>query len=238
MAAGKSLTRAQILAAAAAVADADGVEAVTMRRVGARLGVEAMSLYHHVRGKAALLDGLVDRIVAEIEAEIRGDSPHATPDGDESWRDVVRGRSLAARRVMLAHPWAPGVIGSRGGVPGSIFGLYEEALGAMVRGGCSYRLAHRAMHALGSLLLGFTQELFSAPAAGTTDDRGDEASEAEFAAMAGVLPYTMAMLAAETHAVDDPTLGWCDSQTEFEVTLDLLLDGIERTRLAEATQRA
>ncbi|AEG44768.1 TetR/AcrR family transcriptional regulator C-terminal domain-containing protein [Isoptericola variabilis] len=223
------LSRDRVLRAAALLADAGGLATVTMRHVAAELGVEAMSLYHHVKGKEALLDGLVEVVASEVHAEIG--RRHLPAD---DWRAVVRERCLAARTVMLRHPWAPALLGTRTSIPPAVFGLYEEVLGAMVRGGCSYRLAHRAMHALGSMVLGFSQELFSPAGAGgapETDD-ADDAAEAALAAMAEALPHLTAMVAAELHDAGDPTLGWCDSQTEFEFTLDLLLDGIERARAA------
>jgi hypothetical protein len=98
----------------------------------------------------------------------------------------------------------------------------------LVGGGFSYHVAHRALHAFGSLPLGFAQEVFSPAAAGGSTDV--EAAEADFAAMAGSLPHLTAMMAAEIHDATDPALGWWDSQTEFEFTLDLLLDGLERLR--------
>ncbi|WP_277211742.1 TetR/AcrR family transcriptional regulator [Isoptericola croceus] len=225
MAATKSVTRERVLAAGVALADADGLAAVTMRGVASRLGVEAMSLYHHLPGKKEeLLDGLIDLVAVEI-AQAVSEQPAA----DDGWVTQVRARCLAARSVMLRHPWMPGLLGSRTTIRPAVFQLYEDVLGAMVRGGCTYRLAHRAMHALGSMVLGFSQELFS------PGDAGDaEASEAEMEAMAAALPYTTAMVASELHDAGDPTLGWCDSQTEFEFTLDLLLDGLERARLTEA----
>ncbi|PFG43733.1 TetR family transcriptional regulator [Isoptericola jiangsuensis] len=226
MAATRALTRDRVLDAAVALADDDGLAALTMRGVAARLGVEAMSLYHHLPGKKdELLDGLIDVVAAQVAAAL-ADRPPAE-DGEGAWVAEVRARCLAARTVMLAHPWAPPLLASRSGIRPAVFQLYEDVLGVMVRGGCSYHLAHRAMHALGSMVLGFTQELF-APGGG--DDA--EATEAETEAMAAALPYTAAMVAAEVHAAGDPTLGWCDSQTEFEFTLDLLLGGLERARVA------
>jgi AcrR family transcriptional regulator len=224
-AARQPLSRERVLGTAAAIADADGLDAVTMRRVASELGVEAMSLYHHLPGKGGLLDGLLDVVVAEIdEAVATAFGPHdAAPD---DWRDVVRTRCLAARSVMLRHPWAPALIGSRTSIPPGVYGLYEEVLGAMVRGGCSYRVAHKALHALGSMVLGFTQELFRPADAGGRLE--PDRAEAELAAMAEALPYTTAMVASEIHDAADPTLGWCDSQTEFEFTLDLLLNGLAR----------
>ncbi|MEG3616745.1 TetR/AcrR family transcriptional regulator [Isoptericola haloaureus] len=216
------LNRDRVLEAAVALADAEGLGAVTMRGVATRLGVEAMSLYHHLPGKKdELLDGLVDVVAAEIHAGL------AARDGvGDDWVADVRSRCLVAREVVLRHPWLPALLGSRPAIRPGVYTLYDGVLGAMVSGGCSYRLGHRAMHALGSMVLGFTPELFS-PEAGD-EDATPEALEA----MAQTVPHITAMVAAELHDPADPTLGWCDSQTEFEFTLGLLLDGIERSRRA------
>jgi Tetracyclin repressor-like, C-terminal domain len=101
-------------------------------------------------------------------------------------------------------------------------------VGTLIDAGFSYRIAHRALHAFGSLPLGFAQEVFSPTSAGGSLEAGT--TEAEMAAMADALPHMTSMMTAEAHDVADPTLGWCDSQTEFEFTLDLLLDGLERLR--------
>jgi AcrR family transcriptional regulator len=216
------LTRERLLSTAVGIADADGLPAVTMRRLAADIGVEAMSLYHHLPGKSGLLDGLVDTVVAEIAAAV-AELPET---GD--WRAAVRQRCLGARSVMLRHPWAPGLIASRTTIPPGVYLHYEALLATLVGGGFSYHLAHRALHALGSMVLGFVQEPFS-PAA--TADDGDP-PDADLAEMARALPHLTAMVAAESHADDDgtETLGWCDSQAEFEFTLDLLLDGLARRR--------
>ena len=220
------LSRDRVLAAAIEIADAEGLRAVTMRRVAAELRVEAMSLYHHVPGKDALLDGLVDAIVAEIGATI--DSRDGTFGGDRDWHTALRQRCLSARDVMERHPWAPGLVSSRTTIPVALYAYYEEILATLVGGGFSYHLAHRALHALGSMALGFAQELFSpAPAGGELDE---EAAAAELAQMAEVMPHLTAMVAAELHDHEEDPLGWCDSRAEFEFTLDLLLDGLARAR--------
>lgn len=222
----ESLSRERVLAAAAGLADRHGLQAVTMRRLAGELGVEAMSLYHHFVGKEALLDGLVDTVAAEVAAAVAELPP------TDDWRDDVRGRCLAARRVMLRHPWAPEVIGSRAAIPPGLFAHYEAILGAMVEGGLSYHLGHRGLHALGSMALGFVQELFS-PAAGTDAEMGEEDLERMILA----LPHMTAMVASEIHTNDGDVLGWCDSQAEFEFTLDLLLDGLERERSPRGDRR-
>ncbi|WP_117214171.1 TetR/AcrR family transcriptional regulator [Allorhizocola rhizosphaerae] len=222
------LSRERVLAAAVALVDAEGLQALTMRRLATLLGVEAMSLYYHVRGKDALIDGVVDSVVGEIEAAVAGVD---TSGNETDWRGRLRRRFLAARHVMLRHPWAPGLLSSRRSVPVGVYVYYDGILATLVSAGFSYRLAHRALHAFGSLPLGFAQEVFSpAPAAGGDDASEADAAEAEFAAMAEALPHLTAMMETEIHDADDPTLGWCDSQVEFEFTLDLLLNGLERLR--------
>jgi AcrR family transcriptional regulator len=217
----KPLSRERALAAAVALADAEGLKALTMRRLAADLGVEAMSLYYHLPGKEGLLDGLAETVIGEIEAAVA----RTAETGD--WRTSLRQRFLSAREVMLRHPWAPGLLSSRRTIPFGVYAYYDAIVATLISGGFSHRVAHRALHAFGSLALGFAQEIFSpAPAGGTMDV---EATEADLPGMAEALPHLSAMMEAEAHDAADPTLGWCDSQVEFEFTIDLLLDGIERT---------
>lgn len=219
------LSRERALAAAIALVDAEGLPALTMRRLASALGVEAMSLYHHLPGKQGLLDGLVDTVLAEIQAATAR-AEAGVPGGD--WRTLLRHRFLAARTVMLRHPWAPALLSSRPNVPAGVYLYYDGIIATLLNGGFSHRVAHRALHAFGSLALGFAQEVFRPASAGGATDV--EAAEAELAAMAERLPHLTAMVAAEVHDAADPTLGWCDSQVEFEFTLDLLFDGLERAR--------
>ncbi len=213
------LSRERILAAAVDLADQEGLEALTMRRLASTLDVEAMSLYHHLPGKDVLLDGLVEMVVGEV-AEAT-----ATLADPGEWSLELRQRCLAARTVMLRHPWAPALIGTRTTIPPGVYGHYESIVATMVQGGLSYHLAHRAVHALGSMALGFVQELFAPASAGSASV---EPSEEGLAAMASELPHLTAMVASEVHDNDGDVLGWCDSQAEFEFTLDLLLEGLAR----------
>jgi AcrR family transcriptional regulator len=192
-----------------------------MRRLASDLGVEAMSLYHHVPSKERLLDLVTEAVLAEINAAVR-----ARVRVDDDWPDALRARCLAAREVMVRHRWAPGLLSSRSSIPAGLYPYYEEILATMIHGGLSYHLGHRAIHALGTMVLGFTQELFTPDADGGTMDEG--VAEAEFATMATVIPHLTAMVAAEVHDNLEDPLGWCDSQNEFEFTLTLLLDGLAR----------
>jgi len=214
------LSRERILTAAVEVADAQGIEALTMRRVAQELDVEAMSLYHHVAKKDDLLDGLVDVIAVEINRAVEAAAAEHPRDG---WKAAMRRRILTARLVMLAHPWAPGVFETRTTTSTAVLVYYDALVGLMHAGGFSYDLTHHALHAHGSRALGFAQELFDPAGSSTVPD------PAELEAMGGAFPNLGGMLAEVAH--DDPgsTLGWCDDQTEFEFALDLLLDGLERS---------
>src|SRR3712207_3883151 len=95
------LSRQRVLAAALAIADAEGLTRLTMRRVAESLDCEAMSLYHYVDDKKALLAGLAETVVDQILATTLA---LAAGNAAGDWRDVVRARCLAARDVMLRHP--------------------------------------------------------------------------------------------------------------------------------------
>lgn len=220
------LNRKRILTAALAVADAGGLESLTMRGLADALGVEAMSLYYHVVNKDALLDGISEVVVEEILSEIAGLPPASGP---ENWKQAMRARILGARDVMLRHRWAPWVLETRTTMNPAVLRYYHGLLEIFQAGGMSWDLAHHALHALGSRALGFSQELFD-PAPGTDDE---EMSEEMLAQMASELPLFVEFMQAITH--QDPehqTLGWCDDQTEFEFALDLMLDGLDRLRIA------
>lgn len=218
------LSRERILRGAVALADQQGIDALTMRSLAGSLGVEAMSLYYHVENKSALLDGMVEVVVDEIIDAVGSlDSP--PPERD--WKTALRDRILAAREVLVRHKWAPEVIESRTVMSPGIVLYHEGVLEILRKGGFSFDLAHHALHALGSRALGFTQELFQ-PA----DAADEQASDAMLQKMAADLPYLVGMLSEIVHDDPDSTLGWCDDQTEFEFGLDVLLDGLEN-RLQE-----
>ena len=220
----RPLTRERVFEAAMKIADSEGLPALSMRRLGKELRVEAMSLYYHLPGKDGLLDGLAEALAAEISAAVAERPRKLTA----NWKVDLRSRCLAARQVVLRHPWTPSLFASRRSIPAGLFVYVDQIVGRMIAAGFTHRIAHRALHALGSLMFGFAQELFSPPSSGGKLDAAK--AQAEFAQMAEALPNIGAMIASELHLSTDPTIGWCDSQTEFEFTLDLLLDGLERVR--------
>ena len=214
------LSRERVLRAAVELADEAGIESLTMRSLGQKLGVEAMSLYNHVANKEDILDGMVDVVMSEVN--------DAVSDVDVSageWKKAMRRRVLSAREIFLRHAWAPGVIESRTNESAPMMRYYDSVIGQFLAAGFSPDLTHHAMHALGSRALGFTQEL------GDDSDVDLEQMKASFRQMAGEYPNIAAMLEEVTHDADT-TLGWCDDQFEFEFALDLLLDGLERLRNA------
>jgi AcrR family transcriptional regulator len=220
------LSRERVLSAAVKVADEGGIEALTMRGLAESLDVEAMSLYYHVANKEALLDGVADMIIEELLEEV---APLET-DLTRDWKGALRERSLAARRVMLRHKWAPAVLETRTRMSPPLLLYFNGILEIFKAGGLSYDLAHHALHALGSRVLGFTQEMFD-PAPGSDDE---EVNDAVMAEMMERLPYLVEMMGEIAHDDGpDDTIGWCDDQTEFIFALDLMLDGLERLAAAE-----
>jgi AcrR family transcriptional regulator len=218
------LSRQRVLEAAVALADEGGIEALTMRRLAEELDVEAMSLYYHVANKDAILDGVVEVVIDEINQAVEGvDAPSAAHD----WTGAMRARILAARQVLLRHRWMPEIIGRHTPMNRPVLRYFESLLGLFKEGGFSYELAHHALHALGSRVIGFSQELFEPD----EEDRA-AANEALFAEMAPQIPHLVEMTMTVSHDDPDSTLGWCDDQTEFEFGLDLLLDGLARLRTA------
>ncbi len=221
------LSRERVLKAAVKLADRDGLDSLTMRKLADDLGVEAMSLYYHVANKEALLDGVVDVVVAEIEEDLGGFTEDLV---DSNWKKTMRQRILTARSVMLKHPWAPDVLETRTTISPRMMLYFNSLLGIFRQGGITYDLAHHALHALGSRAIGFSQELFRPDSNAGADE---EDMEEAFEAMAAQLPYLVGMLAEVVHDDGpDETLGWCDDQTEFEFGLDVILDGIDRLHQA------
>jgi AcrR family transcriptional regulator len=211
------LTRERVLQAAVDLADRGGIEAVSMRKLGQELDVEAMALYRHVRNKDDILDGIVNVIVEQIDA----------PDGGDDWRITLRRRVVAARHVMLRHPWAPRVLEERTSLGPAVLAYVDSVLAILRDGGFSLDLAHHALHVLSSRILGFHQDLF--------DDSGDAAPTPEPAAilsraMADRFPRLTELAFAVSH---EGGLGKCDDDVEFYFGLDLILDGLERLRAAQ-----
>ncbi|GGV07289.1 hypothetical protein GCM10010182_27890 [Actinomadura cremea] len=210
-----ALTRERIVEAAVRVADAGGATAVSMRNVGRELGVEAMSLYHHIANKEALLDALVDHVFAGI----------ALPEPDRPWRAAMRDRAASARAVLGRHPWALGLLDSRPSPGPALLRHHDTVLGCLRRAGFSIALAAHAFSAIDAYVYGFVLTESSLPfqSAGEVED----VTEGIVAAMPeGAYPY-LAELATELVLVPGYSYG-----DEFGYGLDLVLDGLQ-DRLAK-----
>jgi AcrR family transcriptional regulator len=203
-----------VLQAAVDLADRDGIDALSMRRLGQELGVDAMALYRHVRDKDDLLSGVIEVVVSEIER----------PAPSQDWLADFRGLVMAARRVMLRHPWAPRILEERGTAGPAALAHIDAALRTLLAGGFSMETAHHALHVLSSRIFGFHQDLF--------DDSGGPPADAEATAMivrslAVNYPALADLAAAASH---EGGLGACDDDVEFAFGLDLILGGLERAR--------
>jgi AcrR family transcriptional regulator len=210
------LSRQRVLGAAVALADEGGVDALSMRKLAQELGVVPMALYKHVANKDELLDGMVDVVVGEIDP----------PPSGTDWKTAIRQRVLSARRALLRHPWASRVIESRATATPAVLEYMDSMIGIFRAGGFSIDLTHHAMHAMGSRLLGFSQELFD-----DTADVGPETQADMLRELAGSYPYITELVMAVTHDEASVIGGQgCDDQFEFEFALDLMLDGLDRLR--------
>jgi AcrR family transcriptional regulator len=208
------LTRERVLRAAVQFADREGVDAVSMRRLALELGVEAMSLYTHVNSKEDLLDGMIEVVVGEIPI----------PSDRAGWMASLRGLVFTARGVMLRHQWASRIIETRVAPGPATLRYYDAVIGILREGGFSLELTHHALHLLGSRMLGFTQDLFD-----DSPDAGPEDAAKLAEELGQAFPYVAEMALAATH---DGALGGCDDDLEFELALDVILDGLERMRVA------
>jgi hypothetical protein len=141
------------------------------------------------------------------------------------WKTAVRQRILSARRALLRHPWASRVMESRTEPTPTVLAYMDSMIGMFRGGGFSMDLTHHAMHAMGSRLMGFTQELFN--------DNGESDPEVEaemWGAMAETYPSIYELFLTVTHDDSSVVGPGCDDQFEFEFALDLLLDGLERRK--------
>ena len=215
------LSRGRVLRAAVALADDAGIESLSMRRLAEELGVVPMALYKHVANKEGLLDGMIDVVVGEIDPPVRG----------TDWKSAVRQRILSARRALLRHPWASGVIESRANPTPVLLDYMESIIGMFRAGGFSINLTHHVMHTIGSRVLGFTQEIFN------DSQRVDPETQAiMIREISRKYPYIAEIAGAASHEGESVVGQGCDDQFEFEFALDLLLDGFERLRRTEVSR--
>lgn len=205
-----SLSRERVVGAAFELADAEGLDALTIRAVASRLEATPMSLYRHVANKDDLLDALVERMYAEFE----------TPDPRRpDWRTELRRRASSVREVLVRHPWSVALIETRAGPDRPVtFAHADAVLATLISAGCSPRLASRAFVVLDSYVYGFAVQQITMP----TTEPGDVEED-----LVAAMQQYPSMLAAMDAVLADPEY---DFIAEFDAGLDLVLDGIDRWR--------
>jgi AcrR family transcriptional regulator len=205
-----ALSRERIIEAAVKVADRGGIAQVSMRNVGAELGVEAMSLYHHLAGKDDLLDGLADWIFTQIEL----------PDLDRPWRQTMAEQALSARAALSSHPWALALIESRRSPGTALLRHHDATLGCLRRNGFPVALAAHAFSALDAYVYGFVLTERNLPF--QPGEGADEfVSEIRHAIPAESYPHLTELL---TEHILGRDYAYAE---EFEYGLTLILDALE-----------
>ncbi|MEO3977061.1 TetR/AcrR family transcriptional regulator [Streptomyces sp. CAU 1734] len=153
------LSREGVIRTAMAVADEKGTAALTMRAIAEPLGVQAMSLYHHVASREDILDGMVDAVFGEIEL----------PPPGTDWRSAMRRRAVSARAVLRRHPWAVGLMDSRTRPGPATLRHHDAVIGALRAGGFSVAMTAHAFSLIDSYLYGFVIQEVSLPFSGSED---------------------------------------------------------------------
>ena len=204
-----SLTRERVLRAALAIADETGIDSLSMRMLGGRLGVEAMSLYNHVANKDDILDGILELFVEEI----------TIPSAGVDWRSAMRERAVSALSAFNRHPWAIALMDTRVSSGPSRLRYFDRMLGTLNGAGFSMELAGRAFSVLDCYIYGFGRQRLGT----ASGEEGQVEERAE--ALRDVLPeesYPYLARMAELAMKN----GY-DEEADFDFGLNLILDGLE-----------
>jgi AcrR family transcriptional regulator len=207
------LTRERVLDAAMKLADGGGIEALSMRKLGQALGVEAMALYYHFANKERVLDGIVDLVFGEIDLPAAG----------AEWKAAMRRRALSVRDALLRHRWAIGLMESRTNPGPANLRHHDAVIGCLRAAGFDMAAAATAYSLLDAYIYGFALTKMNLPF-DTTTDIVEMAETMLEPFPAGEYPNLAAFITE--HAMK-PGYDFAD---EFEVGLDVILDGLERVR--------
>ena len=220
------LSRERVVAAAVALAQREGIESLTMRRLADELGVGAMSLYHHVPNKEELLDAMIDVVFGEIEL----------PTTDVDWKTAMRRRAISTREVLNRHRWAVGLMESRTTPGPASLRLHEAVLACLREGGFSIELTIQAYSVQDAYIYGFALQEKSLPfdeaeggaalAEAQVTEYAELAEERQLGGLADEFPHLAEVVAG--HVAD---VGF-DFASAFEYGLDLILDALEQRRAA------
>ncbi len=204
------LSRDRVLAAAVELADGEGIESLSMRRLAQRLGVEAMTLYYHVENKERLVEGMVASVMGEIEL----------PSPDAPWKPALRRTALSAHQALLRHRWAAARMTS-GGLTAERLMYMESVLACLRAGGFSPYQTHLAYHALESHIVGFSLWLAGMD---LPEDLSGLAADVLSTVPADEFPAFVEHIGEHLRESREGDV------SAFEFGLDLLLDGFERMR--------
>lgn len=211
------LSRDRVLHAAAELADEGGLESLSMRRLAQSLGVEAMSLYHHVRNKGDLLGGMLDIVYSEVEP----------PSSEGDWRSAMRRSAISFQQVLMRHPWACSLLGSTIDASPTRLRYMDAVLGRLRGAGFSADMTHHAYHALDSHIVGFT--LWLLPYLAVAQQQPDYAERFLEELSGENLPHLSEHVLVHMAPSRPGDVG------EFEFGLDLILDGLDRLRDARSS---
>jgi AcrR family transcriptional regulator len=203
------LTKERVLRSALVLADENGIESLSMRRLGEKLGVEAMSLYNHVANKDDILDGIVDLVFAEI----------ALPAERAPWKAAMRRRAISAHEALLRHPWAPSLMQSRTKPGPATLRHHDSVLGSLREAGFTLVMAAHAVSVIDGYVYGFALQQINLPL--QSREQVSEVGSSILAQLAGRYPHLAEMITV--HAMK-PGYDYAD---EFDFGLDLILDGLE-----------
>jgi AcrR family transcriptional regulator len=203
------LSKDRVLRAAMELADREGIEALSMRRLASELGVEAMSLYYYVKSKDDILDGIVDLALSEVEP----------PSSGSDWKSAVRDSAISYHDTLRRHRWVTSVPTS-GDASVAQLRYMDALLGRLREAGLSPELTHHAYHALDSHVVGSALWLARVPPKDELD-----ALARDVLRQLPVDSYPDLVLHVQQHLS-----GAARGMKFFEFGLDLILDGIERRR--------
>jgi len=203
------LSATRVIADAIELADRIGIEQLTMRRLASDLGVKPMSIYHHLAGKEAILDAMVDAVFSEIDQP-----PH-----DLDWKSAIRHRSLSAREVLARHHWAVPLMESRTSPGLETLRHHDSVIGCLRRGGFSIEMTAHAYALVDSYIYGFALQEANLPATGGAD-MADLAENIIEPLPAGDFPHLTEL------AMEHVMKPGYDFRSEFEFGLDLILDSL------------
>ena len=206
----RPLSRERVLRAAFERTDKDGIESLSMRKLAQEFGVEAMSLYRHVRNKGEIIDGMIDLVFGEIGLPPRG----------ADWKSAMRQRAISAREVLARHRWAIGLMESRSTPGPATLQHHDAVIGCLRASGFSIAMAAHAYSLLDSYIYGFALQQASLPFM-TSHEAVEVADSIRRQFPADAYPHLVELTVQH---VLQPGYDYAD---EFEFGLDLILDSLD-----------